>query len=145
MADFFDKVKYGVDRGFLTVSVKSRELFDTIKIKNHLGELRRKRRNALEDLGSSVYTMFQNGEGFDEEKVGTQCGMITELDIQIAEREAELRLIHVRAEEALKDTKALHKPKPLAVCECGTEIYNEDIKFCGTCFRKIEHKEDAGQ
>ena len=136
-------MKYGVDRGFLTVSVKSRELFDTIKIKNHLGELRRKKRNALEDLGSTIYGMFQNGRAFDEDKVGAQCKLITELDSQIAEREEELRLIRVRAEEALKEMRALHKPRPLAVCECGTEIYNKDIKFCGTCFRKIEYKEDA--
>ena len=144
MADFFDKMRYGVDRGILIVSVRSRELVNSVKIKNHLGELRRKKRNALEDLGSAVYGMFQNGRSFDEDKVGTQCELITELDRQIAEREEELRLTHVRAQEALKDMKALHKPKPLAVCECGREVYDENIKFCGTCFRKIEYKEDAG-
>jgi hypothetical protein len=140
MADLFDKVKQGVDKGILIVSVRSKEAFDTVKLKSQIGDLRRRRRNALEDLGNAVYEMFRSDKSFDEEKIGAKCEMIAGLDGQIRGYEEQLMLIHIRAEETLSRPKALQKPKVVTVCECGAEIH-EGVQFCGKCFRKIEYEE----
>lgn len=118
MADLLDKVKHGVDRGILTISVKSREMFDTVKVKNRIGDIKRKRRNALEDLGNSVYRMFRNNKSFDQDRVQEKCETIAGLDGQIEEHNEQLRLIRLRAEESLGGQKALQKPK--------TEHANDD-------------------
>lgn len=131
MADFFDKIKQGVGKGITTVSVKSKEVFETTKLKGQIGTLQGQKREALEELGNIVYNLFLKG-GFDEERINKgKCEAIAGLDRQIKEKEEELRQIHLKAEEALG------RPKAISICDCGAGIY-EGSKFCGKCGKKVE-------
>jgi hypothetical protein len=53
------------------------------------------------------------------------------LDDQIKQKENELMETHAKAHEALG------KPKPIAICTCGAELF-EGAKFCGKCGARIE-------
>jgi ribosomal protein L40E len=130
MADFFEKVKQSVGKGLTTVSVKSKEMLETTKIKGKIGTLQEQKKSALEELGNIVYTMFLKGS-LDEERIKGKCEAIRGLDNQIEEKEKELKEIYLKAQEALG------KPKAIAVCDCGAEIY-EGAKFCGKCGKKVE-------
>jgi NADH pyrophosphatase NudC (nudix superfamily) len=130
MAALFDKLKQGVNRGVTTVSVKSKEMLEGTKVKSQISDIQDKKKAALEELGNIAYTMFLKGE-FNEERLRAKCAAIKGLDTQIGEKEDELREIHSRAE------LALGKPKPIAVCACGTEIHG-GAKFCGTCGRETK-------
>jgi hypothetical protein len=130
VADLFDKLKQEVGRGVTTVSVKSKEMLEATKVKSQVSETQEKKRAALEELGNIAYTMFLKGE-FNEERLRARCAAIKGLDIQMGEKEDELREMHSRAEQALG------KPKPTAVCACGAEIHG-GAKFCGTCGREIK-------
>lgn len=130
MADFFDKVKQGVGKGLTTVSVKSKEMLETTKIKGQIGTLQEQKKDALEELGNIVYTMFLKG-AFDEERIKGKCEVIVGLDSQTKDKEEELKQIHLKAEEALG------KPKAVGICGCGAEIY-DGTKFCGRCGKKVE-------
>ncbi len=130
MADFFDKVKQGIDKGITTVRVKSKEVIETTKIKGQIRAIQERKNAALEELGNIVYTMFLKG-GFDEERAKEKCEGIRGLDSQIKEKEKELNQIHLQTEEALG------KPKAVAICDCRAEIY-EGAKFCGKCGKRVE-------
>jgi len=130
MAEFFDKLKQGVGKGVTTVSVKSREMIEVSKIKSQVADIQQQKREALEELGSIAHTMLLKG-ALDEDRLRSRSAAISALDEQIQKKEDELTEIHGRAQEALG------KPKPVAICDCGAEIY-EGAKFCGKCGRKTE-------
>ena len=130
MADFFDKFKQGVGKGVATVSVKSREMIEVSRINSQIANIQQRKKEALEELGSIAHTMLLKG-ALDEERLRDRSAAIAALDEQIKQKEAELTEIHGRAQEALG------KPKPVAVCACGAEVY-EGTKFCGKCGKKVE-------
>jgi hypothetical protein len=130
VADFFDKVKQGLAKGATTVSVKSKEALETSKLKSQVADIQKQKREALEELGNVVYTMFLKGP-FDEERLRAKSAAIAALDDQIKQKENELMEIHAKAQEALG------RPKPIAICACGAELFEGD-KFCGKCGKKVE-------
>lgn len=130
MADFFDKLKQGVGKGVNTVSVKSREMIEVSRIKSQVADIQQQKREALEELGSIAHTMLLKG-ALDEDRLRVRSAAIAALDEQIRKKEEELTEIHGKAQEALG------KPKPVAICDCGAEIY-EGTKFCGKCGKKTE-------
>ncbi|WP_028895469.1 zinc ribbon domain-containing protein [Syntrophorhabdus aromaticivorans] len=140
MTDIFDKVKQGITKGVATVSVKSKEMLDTTKLKSQIDTLGNKKKDALEELGNIVYTLYLKGTP-DEERVKSRCDAIAALDNQMKEIKEELRLIRLQADEALG------KPRPVTICSCGNDIY-EGTKFCGKCGKKvdlIEEKDTSGR
>lgn len=89
---FFDKLKDGLEQGVSTISAKSKEGIDTIKVKLDLDSLKKHRKSALEDIGILVYTMLAEG-GIDEGKVKEKCEAVTNIECQIKEKEKELAQI----------------------------------------------------
>jgi NADH pyrophosphatase NudC (nudix superfamily) len=130
MADIFDKLKQGVGKGVTTVSVKSKEMMEVSKLKSQTAEIQRQKKEALEELGNIVYSMHLKGS-FDEERLRAKSAAIVTLDDQMRHKEKELKEVHAKAQEALG------KPKPVAICTCGAEIY-EGTKFCGKCGKNVE-------
>lgn len=125
MADFFDKLRQGVEKGVTTVSVKSKEMIEVTKLNSQIAEILKQKKEALGELGNIVYTMYLKS-AFDEERLRDKSAFISALDEQIKQKKSELTEIHTKAQEALG------KPKVVATCACGAEIH-EGTKFCGKC------------
>jgi flagellar biosynthesis chaperone FliJ len=98
--------------------------------KSQITDIQKQKREDLEELGNIVYTMFLKS-AFDEQRVRNKSAAIATLDDQIKQQEKELAQIHAKAQEALG------KPKAIAICSCGAEIY-EGTKFCGRCGKRVE-------
>ena len=130
MADFLDKVKQGVGKGVTTVSVKSKEMLETSKLKSQIADIQKQKKESLEEFGNIVYTMHLKG-AFDEERLDAKSAAIAALDEQIEQKEKEVIETRAKAQEALG------KPRPVAVCSCGAELY-EGTKFCGKCGARVK-------
>lgn len=135
--DILTIFKDGVNKGLRIINIRSKEAYDALKIKNALRQLDRRRRDALFDMGSIVYRTFKHTGKVVEETIGARCGEIEKIEAEIEEWEERLRLVHVNARKALGSVKALAKPRVVAFCDCGAEIY-EGTEFCGECFKKTE-------
>lgn len=129
MVDFFDKVRQNVQKGVATVSVRSREALEASRIKSEISVIEQRRREAIEELGNIVYTMFAKG-GFDEVRIKEKCAQIAEIDRQLEARREELKEVHIKAQEALG------RPVTVGMCECGATIV-QGAKFCGRCGKKL--------
>lgn len=130
MADLFNKLKQGLDKGVTAASAKSKEVIESTKLKSQIRDLQGRKREVLEELGNIVYAMFLQGS-FDEARVREQCSAVVAVDGQIKEKEAEVEVVHVKAQEAMG------KPRMSGVCACGAEL-PVGAKFCGKCGRQIE-------
>jgi CxxC motif-containing protein len=127
MANLFDKVKSGLDKGLSTVSAKSQEVLEVTKIKNRIGSLKEQITNTQTKLGEVVYQMYLQ-DGFDQSGIQEKCESIKALENQIKDKEAELQGVHIKAAEAMGKT----------FCDdCKTEI-TEGTKFCGQCGKKTD-------
>jgi len=136
-SDFFSKLKQGVNKGIRIVNIRSKEAYETLRIKNQIQSLNKQRRNALEELGNAVYRMFQHKNGFNEEGIKARCMEIERIEDEIEESQERLRIVHENAQKSLGKLKALAKPNVIGTCECGVEIY-EGTEFCASCFRKVK-------
>jgi hypothetical protein len=87
------------------------------------------KKNALEELGTIVYTNVSQGLS-DEEKVKEMCDLMKAIDNQIKEKEGEIIKISDRIKESILRLKLI------PTCDCGAELY-EGIKFCYQCGKKL--------
>ena len=136
-SDLFTKLRYGLNKGLRIVNIRSKEAYETLKIKNQIQKLTKKRRRNIEDVGNAVYRMFKHNNKFNEESIRLKCMDISSIEDEIEERQEELRVVHLNAQKELGNLKSLAKPVVIGKCECGAELY-AGAKFCATCFKKVE-------
>jgi hypothetical protein len=137
MADFLDKLKQGLNKGVTTATVKSKELFDTNRVKGQIADLERQKMDALAELGKAVCAMLDSGQ-LDEEALRSARTPISVLDKQIGARQEEIARIHAEVQQALgvaqqppvEHTSPAHCPSCGAALTLGT-------KFCGSCGNKV--------
>jgi hypothetical protein len=138
MADFFDKLKQGLNKGVTTASVRSKEMLDANRLKSKIADHERQKKDALTDLGATVCTMLDSGH-IDEEALKVAHLAIASFDAQIAEKQQELARVHAEAEQALAEPpKASPATEPVpSTCVCGATL-PIGTKFCGSCGRRTD-------
>lgn len=108
--DFFSKIKTGVNKGLRVVNIRSREMYDTVKIKNRISSHNKKKRRAFADLGENVYKMFVQRDQFNEDRIREKCREVAKIDQEIKDFEEELEVVHTNARKELGKLKAISKP-----------------------------------
>jgi len=136
-SDLLTKLRHGFNKGIRIVNVRSKQAYETVRIKNQIQKLRRKRRSNIEDMGNSVYRMFKHNNDFNQESMKLKCMDISRIEGEIKECEEELRLVHLNAQKELGKLKPLAKPMVVGKCDCGSDIH-QGAEFCPKCFKKIE-------
>ncbi|MFI5322911.1 MAG: hypothetical protein ACHQ6U_05140 [Thermodesulfobacteriota bacterium] len=102
--------KDGFNKGLRTINIRSKEAYDVLKIKNALRRLDRRRKEAVFDMGSTVYRTFKHTGKIVEESIGAKCAEIEKIETEIGEWEERLELVHANANKALGSVKAITKP-----------------------------------
>ncbi len=128
MAEFLDKIKENIGKGITTVSVASKELIETSRLKGEIAAARRQKRELLEELGSIVFVMVSR-DAFEMERVREKCAAVGGLDERIRGLEEAIRELHAKSEEALGKRKS-------PACECGADL-PEGANFCGKCGKPV--------
>lgn len=100
MPDLFSRANDGIREGVTVASVKSKEAVDVQKIKSQIKKLELEKATALEELGSRVCEMSEEGS-FDEEDIKARCAAIAELTSRIRALEEEEQQVHLKAQESL--------------------------------------------
>lgn len=134
MADFFEKIKKGIDKSVTTVSVKSKEMLETTQLRSLIKTLQDEKRARLEELGNIVYTLFvQEKLDQEQQRIREKCEGVVGLDKRIREKEEEIIQVQQKAQEALGKSAAV----AMASCSCGATLY-EGTKFCGSCGKPVQ-------
>ncbi|MGH7884594.1 MAG: hypothetical protein ACRENO_02725 [Thermodesulfobacteriota bacterium] len=108
--DIFTKIKLGLNKGLRVVNIRSKEAYDTLKVKNQIHAHKRKKGSELRDLGEFVYKMFKTKDEFDAESIKNKCTRAAKIEQEISDLEEELRLVHENAGKELGKIKAITKP-----------------------------------
>ena len=134
--DILSKLKDGLTTGLRVVNIRSKEAYDSIKIKNEIRGLRKLRSRKVFDMGGTIYRTYKHKGNVNEEIIMEKCSEIEGIENSIADWEKKLEIVHLNAKKALGSLKALSKPSVIAICECGTEIH-EGTERCETCSRPV--------
>ena len=116
----------------------SRGVLEIQNLKEQTEALNTHKKNALEELGTIVYTNISQGLS-EGKNVKEMCDFIKGIDNQIDEKEGEILKISDEIKESIL------RLKPIPPCDCGIELY-EGMKFCYQCGKKVaEHMNGEGE
>ncbi len=126
MADFFDKMLVGINKGVSSVSEGSKNMMEKAKINTSISDAEKDKKRIAEQLGVLVYDLHQNGEVLPE-AVLALCDQITERNNQIAELKQKLSVMDAPKEAPVPAAA------PGGFCpNCGSPV-REGAKFCANC------------
>lgn len=132
MADIFDKIVGGINKGVATVGTGSKAMVEKARIKTVIKNLETEKTRLASLLGMKIYEEHtRSGEKITDEST---ANFISEIDIRlekIAEQQAELR----RIDEELNMATSISESTPSegrAFCVCGN-VMPLEAKFCTKC------------
>lgn len=102
MADFFSKLKKGIDKSAKVISTKSTSAIESNKIKSELGALKKSKNETFSAIGQKVYEAVLAGE-FDLDAVTEEISALKDFDLAIVEKEAAIEQIKAETEAKLEE------------------------------------------
>jgi hypothetical protein len=127
MKDFFERVKDKVDESISSITTKSKETIELVKLRSQLRLLEKDKDEKLNELGRLVYDMVRM-DVFNEQKIKQVCPTIGEIDRQLVITETEIRRI---SEASSTGSEII-----IAQCTCGAGL-TANQKFCAFCGRDV--------
>ncbi len=134
MADFFDKMLVGINKGVSSVSEGSKQLMEKAKINTAISDAEKEKLKIAEQLGIQAYTLQQNGVEIPEallsfcEEISARNQTISDLKKRLLEMDAP------------KETAPIPMATPNHVggyCpDCGSPC-NVGAKFCPKCGKAL--------
>lgn len=134
MADFFDKMLVGINKGVNSVSEGSKQLMEKAKINTAVSDAEKEKLKIAEQLGLQVYTLWQNGVEIPE-ALHSFCKEIEARDKAVSDLKTRLAEM-----DAPKETPSIPMATPNHVgsyCpDCGSPC-NVGAKFCPRCGKAL--------
>lgn len=130
-SNLFDKMKKSLDTSLTTVSAKSRETVEIIKLKGQIRDLQQRTKGELGNLGEMVYTMYKD-DIFSREIIDNECRALLVIDEEIGSKEEEIEVIQIRTQSTIEATKTEIK------CPSCNMSIPKGSKFCTRCSAKVE-------
>ena len=132
MADFFSKLKKGIDKGTAIVSTKSSTMIEVNKLKSEISTTQKVKKETLLELGTKVFTLYQEGT-FDIGQVQDLITNIGEADIKVAELEVQIAKIQEEEKVKLDEINAVTPEVEKAVQEVEIQVVEvaEEVKEAG--------------
>lgn len=144
MADFFDRMKDGFNKGMATVSTGSKTMIEKNRINTIIRSLEDEKRQLAEIIGNKVFTYCTNNPGLDIPlaEVANICNEIHDRNQQIEEQkqrivELDNEMTQVRGGATIT---ASYNGVP---CSCG-HVNSAEAKFCAKCGATIVAKPAPG-
>lgn len=125
MADFFEKITGGIDKGIKAVSSKGKELMETAKLKGEIKDVQNLIQTKFQDLGKKVFEMLNRG-ALNEDEIRADCSEMASLFKKITELEDALKRVELEA------LKTRYGADTIMCLKCGAPNKSGD-KFCSGC------------
>lgn len=134
MADFFEKMKDGFNKGVATVSTGSKTVLEKTKLNSIIKSLEDEKVQLAAILGNKVFAYCQeNAEGdIPRTEVVDICGQIENRNVQIEEHKKRIEELDAEMNQVM-GTGATNVS---TTCSCG-HVNKAGAKFCVKCGNKL--------
>lgn len=135
MADFFDKVVSGFNKGVATVSTGSKTMIEKTKINALIKNLEDEKKQLAEIIGVKVYQMYMANPENDipMAEVVEVCQQILNRNQQIEEQNKKIAELDAEMEQVKGSGGAINVS---VTCQCG-HPNAAGAKFCAKCGNKL--------
>ena len=131
MADIFDKIASGINKGVATVGAGSKAMVEKAKIKTVISNLEAERKELAELLGMKVYEAYTESDKIvADESIANFVAEISKRFVGIAEQQKALKRLEDEV-SLITGTKSASAGVGLS-CSCGQALAS-DAKFCVKC------------
>ena len=138
----FEKLKKNIDKGIVSVSVKSSSYLETEKLKAKIDNIKSDSASQLQAMGDQIYQTWKESGTVDQAYIAEVCGKVQENENEIAFYEAKIEEVESEKNKILNNA-ANSKPEGTQnvegglVCSCGY-VNDPSAKFCKVCGQKLE-------
>lgn len=134
MADFFTKVKDGLNKGVATVSTGSKTMIEKTKVNSIIKSLEDEKKQLSEILGNKVYDIYMSlGEGdISRDEIMSICNEISTRIEQIKEQKARIEELDAEMNQVMGASVSA----TTGICSCGHQNA-PGAKFCAKCGSKL--------
>ncbi|PKM95468.1 MAG: hypothetical protein CVU84_05220 [Firmicutes bacterium HGW-Firmicutes-1] len=139
MADFFNKVKKGFNKGTTVISVKSSTMMETNKLKGEISSLKKEKTEIFTATGEKFYTMKKEGS-VNIQELETVIARSFEIDQLIEQKEHGIEEAIKKQEDTLNSLDEESDDEDKIICSCGASVAME-VKFCPKCGNKMDYVE----
>lgn len=130
MANFFEKMVAGIDKGVSSVKDGSKTFVDKARLNTQIQEVQKKKIAMLTNLGELIYNLQVNGV-VDIEQCRGMCNEVTVFNEQIEQLQQQVEDL-----EAKKNVPVYAAPAPAeggVVCPNCSAVNEPGAKFCAGC------------
>lgn len=133
MADFFNKVLVGLNKGVNSVSENSKLFMEKAKLNSAIKEKEDLKNKTAQQLGMMAYQLQKNGD-IEHEQFKDMCAEIEKCNNDIEELNVQLlNLQNAATTQQAEEKKSIQ-------CTCG--YYNKsNAVFCASCGSKLNQTE----
>lgn len=133
MADFFDKMKDGFNKGVATVSTGSKTMIEKTKINTIIKGLEDEKKQLAEILGNKIYNFcLENAESdIPRDEVVSICNEISSRNEQIEVQKKKIEELDAEMSQVIGNGGNVSN-----ICQCGHEN-SAGAKFCAKCGNKL--------
>lgn len=134
MADFFNKMMDGINKGIATASVGSKTVFEKNKHNTIIKNLENEKKQLAELIGNKVFDYCAKNEGdVPRDLIANFCAEIDSRNAQIQEQIQQIAILDAEMDKI----KGSGAPTVSAnTCSCG-HPNNVGAKFCGKCGKQL--------
>lgn len=129
MADFFSKLKKGIDKSAKVIGAKGTSAIESNKVKSELSALKKSKNETFKAVGIKVYEAVL-AEDFDLSLIAEEINALKDFDVAILEKEAEIEKIKADTEAKLEEINTIVEDEiiePIKEVEVQVEDQVEDI------------------
>lgn len=130
MADIFDRMLDGINKGVNSVATGSKTMIEKAKINSAINNLENEKRQLAEVLGVNAYNLYKEGKLQNLEELGSFCEQIDQKIEAIVAQRQELAKFE---QPAPVQTYAANPSGGTIFCsQCGAQN-DAAAKFCAKC------------
>lgn len=135
----FGKLKENLDKGIVSVSVKSSTYLEVEKLKTKAGNVLEKMKMASSEMGEAVYNQWKSG-GIDQGYIEAVCSQIKEMEDEVEGYRNQIKELEHEKDKILgKGGTEPERAETLSgiFCDCGCQ--NESgARFCMQCGKELK-------
>lgn len=130
MANFFEKMVAGIDKGVTSMKDGSKTLVDKARLNTQIQEIQKNKKTMFTNLGELVYNLQVSGV-IDIEQCRGMCNEVTSFDAQIEQLQKQVEELEMR-KVAPTYTAPATVAGGVACPNCST-VNEPGAKFCAGC------------
>ena len=139
----FGKIKESIDKGIVSVSVKSSTYLEIEKLKTKVGNTAGKMDVVASEMGAAVYSQWKDGS-VNMEYIGTVCTHMKELEEEIAGYQAQIGQLEQEKAKILGGDGTVYGIAGRGnglTCDCGS-VNEQEARFCISCGKPLIKPEE---